>query len=45
MKFLVDFFPVLAFFIAYKIFDIFVATAVAIAASLRPSAAGRCAPR
>jgi len=34
MKLLVDFFPVLAFFIAYKIFDIFVATAVAIAASL-----------
>ena len=33
MRFLFDFFPVLLFFIAYKMYDIFVATAVAIAAS------------
>jgi intracellular septation protein len=33
MKFLFDFFPVLLFFIAFKLFDIWVATAVAIAAS------------
>ncbi len=33
MKFLFDFFPILLFFIAYKVFDIYVATAVAIAAS------------
>jgi intracellular septation protein len=33
MKFLVDFFPVLLFFVAYKVYDIYVATAVAIAAS------------
>lgn len=33
MKFLFDFFPVLLFFISYKVFDIYVATAVAIAAS------------
>ena len=33
MKFLFDFFPVLLFFVAYKVADIFVATAVAIAAS------------
>lgn len=33
MKFLADFFPVLLFFIAYKTYDIYVATAVAIAAS------------
>ena len=33
MKFLFDFFPILLFFIAYKIFDIYVATAVAIAAT------------
>lgn len=33
MKFLFDFFPILLFFIAYKTYDIFVATAVAIAAS------------
>lgn len=33
MKFLFDFFPVLLFFVAYKLADIFVATAVAIAAS------------
>lgn len=33
MKFLSDFFPVLLFFIAYKIYDIYVATAVAIVAS------------
>ncbi|WP_455222322.1 septation protein A [Kaarinaea lacus] len=32
-KFLADFFPVLLFFIAYKVYDIYVATAVAIAAS------------
>lgn len=34
MKFLADFFPVLLFFVAYKLYDIYVATAVAIAASL-----------
>ena len=34
MKLLFDFFPVLLFFIAYKVTDIFVATAVAIAASV-----------
>ncbi len=33
MKFLFDFFPILLFFIAYKMYDIYVATAVAIAAS------------
>jgi intracellular septation protein len=33
MKFLFDLFPVILFFVAYKAYDIFVATAVAIAAS------------
>ena len=33
MKFLYDFFPILLFFIAYKMYDIYVATAVAIAAA------------
>lgn len=33
MKFLFDFFPILLFFLAYKIYGIYVATAVAIAAS------------
>ncbi len=33
MKFLFDFFPILLFFLAYKVYDIFVATAVAIVAS------------
>ena len=33
MKFLADFFPILLFFVAYKAYDIYVATAVAIAAS------------
>lgn len=33
MKLLFDFFPILLFFIAYKLFDIYVATAVAIAAT------------
>ena len=33
MKFFFDFFPVLLFFIAYKVYDIYVATAVAIGAS------------
>lgn len=33
MKFLFDLFPVILFFIAYKVFDIYVATAVAIAAT------------
>lgn len=33
MKFLVDFFPILLFFIAYKFYGIYTATAVAIAAS------------
>ncbi len=34
MKFLFDFFPILLFFIAYKLYDIYVATAVIIVASL-----------
>ncbi len=33
MKFIFDFFPVLLFFIAFKMYDIYVATAVAIVAS------------
>lgn len=33
MKFLFDFFPIFLFFVAYKTYDIFVATAVAIVAS------------
>jgi intracellular septation protein len=33
MKFLFDLFPVLLFFVAFKVFDIYVATAVAIAAT------------
>jgi intracellular septation protein len=33
MKFLFDLFPILLFFIAYKLYDIYVATAVAIAAA------------
>jgi len=34
MKLLIDLFPVLLFFVAYKVFDIYVATAVAITATL-----------
>jgi intracellular septation protein len=34
MKFFYDFFPILLFFIAYKTFDIYVATAVAMASSV-----------
>jgi len=34
MKFLYDFFPVLLFFVTYKVYDIFVATAVIIVASV-----------
>lgn len=34
MKLLFDFFPILLFFIAYKVWDIYAATAVAIAASV-----------
>ena len=34
MKFLFDFFPVILFFVAYKVSDIFTATGVAIAASV-----------
>jgi len=34
MKLLVDFFPILLFFIAYKMYDIYIATAVAIVAAL-----------
>jgi intracellular septation protein len=34
MKFLFDFFPVLLFFLAYKFFDIYAATGVAIAATV-----------
>ena len=33
MKFLFDFFPVILFFVAFKAYDIFVATGVAIAAT------------
>lgn len=33
MKFLADFFPILLFFVAYQMYDIYVATAVAIVAS------------
>ena len=33
MKFLFDFFPILLFFIAYKLYGMYTATAVAIAAS------------
>lgn len=33
MKFLFDLFPILLFFVAYKVYDIYVATAIAIAAS------------
>ena len=34
MKFLLDFFPVILFFVAFKVSDIFVATGVAIAATI-----------
>ncbi|MGI4858888.1 MAG: septation protein IspZ, partial [Janthinobacterium lividum] len=34
MKFLFDLFPVILFFVAYKVWGIFVATAVAIAATV-----------
>jgi intracellular septation protein len=34
MKFLADFFPVMLFFVAYKLYGIYVATAVAIASSV-----------
>src|SRR6266404_3730714 len=34
MKFLFDVFPVVLFFVAFKLFDIYVATAVAIAATV-----------
>jgi len=34
MKFLVDFFPILLFFIAYKAYDLYVATAVLIVATI-----------
>lgn len=34
MKFLIDFFPIVLFFIAYKLIGIYAATAIAIAASL-----------
>ena len=34
MKFLTDFLPILLFFVAYQLYDIYVATAVAIAASV-----------
>jgi intracellular septation protein len=34
MQFLVDYFPLLLFFVAFKLWDIYVATAVAIAASV-----------
>jgi intracellular septation protein len=34
MKLLIDFFPIVLFFVAFKLFDIYVATGVAIAATL-----------
>jgi len=34
MKFLADFFPILLFFVTYKVWDIFVATAVAVVAAM-----------
>ena len=34
MKFLFELFPVLIFFVAFKVYDIYVATAVAIAATV-----------
>ena len=34
MKLLIDFFPIVLFFAAFKLFDIYVATAVAIAGTL-----------
>jgi len=34
MKFLLDFFPILLFFLAYQVWDIYIATAVAIAAAV-----------
>ncbi|HFE37468.1 MAG TPA: septation protein A [Gammaproteobacteria bacterium] len=34
MKFLIDFFPILLFFIAYKMYDLYIATAVIIVASV-----------
>lgn len=42
MKFLVDFFPILLFFIAYKLGDIYYATATAIVASFIQVAYLRC---
>ena len=39
MKFLFDFFPILLFFVAYKLYDIYVATAVAIVAASVQTAA------
>ena len=39
MKFLFDFFPILLFFVAYKMYDIYVATAVAIGAGFIQSGA------
>jgi intracellular septation protein len=39
MKFLFDFFPILLFFVAYKLYDIYVATAVAIVAAAVQTAA------
>ncbi|MBA1331796.1 septation protein A, partial [Candidatus Endoriftia persephone str. Guaymas] len=34
MKFLADFFPIILFFVAYKLYGIYAATAVAIGASV-----------
>mgnify|MGYP003334046210 CR=1 FL=1 len=34
MKLLIDFFPIVLFFLAFKLFDIYVATAVAIGGTL-----------
>ena len=34
MKLLLDFFPIILFFVAFKVWDIYVATGVAIAATI-----------
>ena len=45
MKFLFDFFPILLFFVAYKLYDIYVATAVAIvAAAVQTCGRDHCYP-
>ena len=41
MKALFEFFPILIFFVAYKVYDIYVATATAIAAAVVQVLVGR----